>query len=127
MELPIHVEPPSPSGPARWIPSVRAVALLTLGVGIGVLASRPFGGDQTNAAIIAILAASAAAALVVLLPRNTLAVGGIVTQLVTRLVDRLHRSTSLRRRQAPSMPAGRVEGRARLACARHRSTQPPPL
>ena len=33
--------------------------------------------------------------------------GAIVTQLVTRLVDRLHRSTSLRRRQAPSMPAGR--------------------
>jgi hypothetical protein len=75
MELPIHVERSSPSRAARWIPSVRAVALLTLGVGIGVLASIPFGGDQTSAAVVAILAASAAAALVVLRPRNTLAVG----------------------------------------------------
>ncbi len=75
MELPIHVEPPSPSGPARWIPSVRAVALLTLGVGIGVLASIPFGANPTNAAVVAILAASVAAALVVLLPGNTMAVG----------------------------------------------------
>ncbi|HEY7280321.1 MAG TPA: hypothetical protein VID47_01900 [Actinomycetota bacterium] len=75
MELPIHVEPSSRSGPARWIPSARAVALLTLGVGIGVLASIPFGGNQSTAAFIAIAAATVAAGLVALFPANLVALG----------------------------------------------------
>ena len=75
MELPIHVEPPSRSGPARWIPSARAVALLTLGVGIGVLASIPFVGDQSTAAFIAIAAATVAAGLVAMYPWSVAALG----------------------------------------------------
>lgn len=71
--------------------------------------------------------------------------GAIVTQLVTQLVDRLHRSTSLRRRQAPRPCPRAARSRrdhqrrrdaerrstidlARPACARCRSTpSAPPL
>jgi len=75
MELPIHVPPSTPrTGFARWIPSVRAVALLTLGVGVGVLASIPLGGTTAPPLIVCVAAASGAAFLAVLFPSNVCAI-----------------------------------------------------
>ena len=75
MELPIHVPPATPrTGFARWIPSVRAVALLTLGVGIGVVAAVPMGGATAMPVIVCVVAASAAAFLAVLFPSSVAAI-----------------------------------------------------
>ncbi len=70
MDLPLHVEPPARPAMARWIPSVRAVALLALGVGIGVVAAVPLGSETTFPVVAAALAASGAAALAVIFPRS---------------------------------------------------------
>jgi hypothetical protein len=70
MDAPLHANPPI----GRLIPSVRTLALLTFGVGIGVVAALPLGGGTAIAAIVAILAATAAAAVALLRPRNPAAV-----------------------------------------------------
>jgi hypothetical protein len=69
MDAPLHAPPTS-----RLIPSVRTLALLAFGVGIGVVAALPLGGGTAIAAVVAIVAATAAAAVAVLRPRNPAAV-----------------------------------------------------
>lgn len=70
-----------PSPAPRFLPSVRALALLTLGVGIGVMATLPFTGDGSGLAVLAIGAATASAALAALKPKNALALGAALVML----------------------------------------------
>src|SRR4051794_2347237 len=70
-----------PSPAPRFLPSVRALALLTLGVGIGVMATLPFTGDGSGLAVLAIGAATASAALAALRPKNPLALGAALVML----------------------------------------------
>src|SRR4051812_11023276 len=70
-----------PSPAPRFLPSVRALALLTLGVGIGVMATLPFTGDGSGLAVLAIGAATASAALAALKPKNPLALGAALVML----------------------------------------------
>src|SRR3954452_4334939 len=72
MDAPIHDHPPA----ARQLPSVRTIAALTLGVGIGVVAALPLGGGTAIPAVVAVVAASAAAALAILRPNHPAAVVG---------------------------------------------------
>ena len=69
MDAPLHANPPT-----RLIPSARTVALLSLGVGIGIVAEMPIHGGVATAAVIAVLSASAAAVLILLRPTTPAAV-----------------------------------------------------
>ncbi len=70
MDARFHDDPPT----TRLIPSVRTLAVLTFGVGIGVVATLPAGGHTAIAAVVAIVAATGATAVAVLRPRNPAAV-----------------------------------------------------
>jgi len=71
MDAPFHAHPHT----ARFLPSVRTLALLTFGIGIGIVAALPLGGHTAIAAVVAIVAATAAAAVVLLRPDNPAAIG----------------------------------------------------
>src|SRR6266542_1811544 len=69
MEARIHVRSHRPPPrPDRWVGLGRVVALLTVGIGIGVLATIPFAGGATIPTVVAVLAASAAGGIAYLRP-----------------------------------------------------------
>ncbi|HEY7280320.1 MAG TPA: hypothetical protein VID47_01895 [Actinomycetota bacterium] len=70
MDAPFHAHPHT----TRLIPPVRTLAVLTFGIGIGVVATLPLGRSTAIAAVVAIVAATAAAAFALLRPRNPAAV-----------------------------------------------------
>ena len=82
MDTVFHAPSPAP----RFLPSVRALALLTLGVGIGVTATLPFTGDGSGLAVIAIVAATASAALAALKPKNPVVLGAALVMLGLALI-----------------------------------------
>jgi hypothetical protein len=75
MDATLHAIPRyRPRRTVRWVSFARTAAVLTLGIGLGIVASLPAGGGAAVPTLVAVLAASAAAVIAYLRPRNAPAI-----------------------------------------------------